>query len=178
MKPYLTALFCLFVSGMLCAENANWFWHEAMPLDNTTRYFRMKFSLSSKPVKSAVAFSIDDIGVIHVNGKRQKQRQSLETTVRDLTPDLVAGENVIAIEATNMTGAAGVIVRAVFTFEDGKTLAVNGKFKSADRMQEGWQIPGFDSSSWKDAALIGPCNMAPWTKRVNHVPFLDQTGGK
>ncbi len=174
MKSQLTALLSLFVAGLLYAENASWFWHEATPLDHTTRYFRMKFTLPAKPMQSAVAFAVDDIGAIHVNGERQKQRQSLETTVRDLSPDLIAGENVIAIEATNMTGAAGIIVRAVFTFADGKVLAVNGKFKSSDQASEGWSLPSFDDSSWREAALIGPCNMAPWTKRVNHVPFLDQ----
>ncbi len=173
MKTLLITLFCLFIFGLLSAENADWFWHEATPLDHTTRYFRMKFTLPVKPERSAVAFAVDDIGVIHVNGKRQTQRQSLETTVRNLASDLVAGENVIAVEAANMTGAAGIIMRAVFTFADGEMLALNGRFKSNDQAPEGWQSPGFDDSAWQKAIRLGSCNMAPWTKLVNHIPFLD-----
>lgn len=175
MKKIAQILLFLALSATAYAENANWYWHKKNAPDHSSSYFRMAFHLPEKPVSAAIAFAVDDIGVIYVNGKRLAQRQSLKTTVRNLAGELRAGENVIAIAAENVTGEAGVILRGFVTFPDGSTQVIcgNDRFKSNDRLFPDWYELSFDDSAWSGAVLIGPCDSEPWKKRVPLTPFLD-----
>ncbi len=176
MKYFGTACLLLFLAvATFAGESANWYWHEAKPLERTTRYFRMNLDLPADAKQSELYFAVDDIGKIYVNGEMVKHNQTMHPIARNLGGKLRKGNNVIAVEAQNHIGSAGVICRGTVTLTDGTVMAVSGndRFLSSDAAPANWTAVAFDDSSWSKAVKIGRCDAAPWGDLIDWAKLAD-----
>ena len=146
---------------------AHWIWHD-QPRDRQlgfpggTRYFRREVLLPPDHRWAVMWTTTNTAGVVSVNGKRVSPpavatNEGWERL--DLTKQLVAGRNVIAVEAFNgadgVPSPAGLLAKLVVEF-DGKepvVVVTDGTWKSTDRQVKGWGALDFDDSSWKPALV-------------------------
>src|SRR5262249_27793957 len=75
------------------------------------------------------------------------------------------GPNVIAVEAHNEGGPAGLIVKLSYV-PNGQTrlaLVSDGEWKSSKSADKGWQELEFEDKGWKPVKVIGPYGkVGPW----------------
>jgi alpha-L-rhamnosidase len=145
-----------------------------------------------KPVKRAALYATaqDTVGA-WVNGTQVMEAEAFpawhqmpwKKFVRaDVTAQMAAGKNVVAIEQVNYTRSTDgppVIATLVVEFADG-TMATFGsdeRWKSAVHAAEGWQQKGFDDGGWKTAAIAVQTLGHPWipdsVKELRYVFSLD-----
>ena len=137
LKVYQTA-----VPTQVSGWAAQWVWYDANPSQtslNQSRYFRYTFSLQDDVEYAPLQISCDDIYRIWVNGydvvsilseKLDKQYTTIHYNVVEhymIEEFLHKGENVIAIEGTNGTSAAGLIFDCRATLKNGDTVMLVSK---------------------------------------------------
>jgi hypothetical protein len=86
---------------------------------------------------------------------------------------LIAGDNVVAVEAAPGIGLPGILFRAEILREDlpGTSICSDDDWKArqlpstegneADKVPE-WALPGYDYSGWSNSRVLGRYGDAPW----------------
>jgi alpha-L-rhamnosidase len=155
-------------------REASWIWlPEGNPASSAPvgrRYFRRTVTVpDGRPVRTAhLLMTADNEFVAFINGQRVGAGNNFKSVSDfDVTTQLHAGENVIAVEATNAGDSpnpAGLIGELRIEFAAGEPLVVGtgADWKSADRANAGWQRVGVDASGWAAAKVLGNNGMAPW----------------
>ena len=100
------------------AYTAHWIWANATR-DNQTIFLRRFFALAAVPKSATLYVTADDFFTLYVNGKQvdQSQPDPKDNNVWqhvhkvNVAPYLTAGRNVLAVQAINAGGAAGVVAR-------------------------------------------------------------------
>ncbi|MEY7851916.1 BNR-4 repeat-containing protein [Natrarchaeobius sp. A-rgal3] len=168
-------------TGGLDLEDSSWIWY---PNDDPAwdwndldaegdRYFRTTVDLEAEPDDARLVFTADNLATVYVNGEEVgrsddgfdgEPRYSWEhAPILDVTAALEAGENTIAIEVERFGHYAGLIGRLEVGTADGTvTVNTDENWRVASEALEGWVDPGFDDSSWVDAAELGEYGMGPW----------------
>jgi putative membrane-bound dehydrogenase-like protein len=132
---------------------------------NEPRYLRRVFEVSGKPVKADLWITADNHYVVYVNGKRVGSDGEWSTIEKyDVLKHLVPGKNVLAIEARNDGGPAGVIARLWVRTADNKTILAPTDRRTRIHLLAGkdWQKADFDDSRWPLAVVLGGPGMEPW----------------
>ena len=146
---------------------AQWLWGAKPPHDDDIFYFRKRFELpAAQGIKSAMLFITCDNGFeCFANGDPAgiSSDWTIPTSL-DLTPWLHAGENVLAVKATNDGAAAGLIAKLRVVFNDDTTLEIASDStwivsKTAPKV---WNKPKFDDASWEKPVVLGPYGIKPW----------------
>jgi alpha-L-rhamnosidase len=155
-----------FVGGL------NWIWYpEGDPASSAptgTRFFRRSFNLpAGAHVEHALALlTVDDAFDLYVNGQHVGAAADWRVVQSvDLGAHLAAGANTVAIAAQNGTSAASVLVQLQITLADGTQTVISGDsaWKTWNgSAPSGWQMPGFDDSSWVAAQVTAPLGGGPW----------------
>jgi alpha-L-rhamnosidase len=152
-------------------EGVRWIWHaEGNPRADAPagkRFFRRRFELpGDRRVARALFLGAgDDNFVLHLNGKQMGSGSGWQTATRlDVTEALVLGPNVLAVEATNSMGPAGLLGRLRVEFEEGAPLVVDldDKTRSVLMGPDGWQLPAFDDAAWTPVAVTASVGETPW----------------
>lgn len=119
--------------------SGEWVWDDPNPSQtslNQSRYFRYKFTLSDDAEYAPLQISCDDIYRIWVNGndvvsilgkKNNREYTTIHYNVVEhymIAEFLHKGENVIAVEGTNGTSAAGLIFDCRATLKNGETVVL------------------------------------------------------
>jgi len=90
------------------------------------------------------------------------------TTVQefDVTRFLKAGDNLLAVQAQNTGGAAGLIFKLVVTLPGGKTqvVASDNKVRTNRRPPANWSLLASDDKNWPTAQIAAAANEGPWGK--------------
>ncbi len=152
---------------------ANWIWSPAYPKDEVPAgdcYFRKSFQLS-KVELGQVHVSCDNQYELYVNGRlAAKGADWRNMDVHDITKLLTAGENVVAIKASNTdAGAAGLVARVVIkqaggTFESHST---DASWRVSVKHYVDWTQPRVRDSEWLPAKVYGPLGgVLPWGDEV------------
>jgi putative membrane-bound dehydrogenase-like protein len=148
---------------------AVWVWDQAdadkMDQSNEPRYLRRVFELKGKPVKASLWITADNHYVVYVNGHKVGADGEWQTVEKyDVARHLAAGRNVLAIEARNAGGPAGVIARLHVTPAKGKSFLVGTDVRTRISLagHKDWLKPEFDDSGWAPAVVLGDAAMAPW----------------
>lgn len=158
-------------------ESARWIWDSPEAArgnqDDEPRYFRFVIELSGKPKRAELRVSVDNVGVTFVNGHQLGTNEPWMSPAQyDLSKHLQAGENVIAIKATNQGGAAGLLASLVIDgkseFGSNRTWKVTAENAIAENSD--WTFAAYDDGDWSDASELGPLGMPPW----NFSKLLDQ----
>lgn len=161
-------------------SDANWIWNTENAQSSApsgTIYVRKTFNIAdaSAVTSAALGIAVDDEHDTYVNGTLV---MSLHVSngwrtysVADIKPYLVSGTNVIAVAATNGSGAGSMI--AAFDI-DGSHNVSDASWKALPGTPasppDGWNTAGFDDSSWPAAFVSGPYGIAPWNYNVQGPP--------
>lgn len=145
---------------------ASWVWDELGATSGEPRYFRHAFELKAKPKSAQVQITADNHYELRINGKKvgaDGSWNSVETY--DVAKLLAAGENVIAVQANNAGGPAGLLARLVVQFsgkEKTLVLGTGSKWKTSRNAGEDWAKAEFDDQGWKTAVVLGGAAASPW----------------
>jgi hypothetical protein len=161
-------------------SDANWIWNTANAQDSApsgTIYVRKTFNIpDASAVSSAVlGIAVDDEQDTYVNGTLVSSlhiSNGWQTfSVTDIKPYLVTGTNVIAVAATNGSGAGSLLsafdIDGSHNVSDSSWKALAGTPASPPA---GWNTAGFDDSSWPAAFVSGPYGIGPWDNNVSPPP--------
>src|ERR1043165_3443348 len=170
MKKFL--LFCgglhVLLASWSLAQNtsskgwggASWVWDEPdankVAQNNDPRYLRRSFELSAKVVQAQLWITADNHYVVYVNGQKVGEDAEWNSVEKyDVARHLVVGKNVLAIQAKNQGGVAGVIARLHITTADKKDLFIvtDQQTKITQRARKDWLKTEFDDSSWFTAIV-------------------------
>ena len=153
---------------------AQWIWlDEANPTQEApagTRYFRLVFNIN-RPLENPVDegtldITADDAFILWVNGFKVGEGNNWQKNHRfDVTRLLVHGDNVIAVQAQNVQGPAGLIVRLAYVPNgfDRKALSSDRQWKASRTAAPGWEQVKFDDRGWQPVRVLGPYGSTqPW----------------
>ena len=156
-------------------KEASWCWFpEGDPrIDAPTggRFFRRRFEIPGEAkIKRAICFfAADDRGALYVNGTQVGIGNGHPNLIGvDIARLLRSGENVLAMEASNLGAApqnpAGWIFAAVIEFEDGHSLTVlsGENWVGSKTHSEGWETIDFDDTDWVPVKVLGQAGISPW----------------
>ena len=157
-------------------KSAQWLWFpEGDPAHDApiaTRCFRRTLTIpADRRILQAVGFVAgDDQCVLTVNGTKVGVGHGHPNLLGvDLTGKLHAGDNQLAVAATNMqsdvpNNPGGWIGAVRVEFASGPPLVIlsDGQWRAATEPKAGWEQTGFDDSAWVPARELGKAGIAPW----------------
>ncbi|GAA3351878.1 family 78 glycoside hydrolase catalytic domain [Amorphoplanes nipponensis] len=162
---------------------AEWIWYPegdpAVTAPAAQRFFRRTFDLPAVTASTLVVTG-DDTADVWVNGspvstsRRVTDSWQRATTV-DVTAQLRAGPNTIAIAATNSTAGPASIIAGLTS--GATTVATGGTWKASQSGPAGWEQPGFADSGWPAARVTAAYGAGPWGAQVtvpNPAPYLSK----
>jgi putative heme-binding domain-containing protein len=151
-----------------------WIWfNEGDPARSApagTRYFRRVFNIN-RPVEipvdeATLDITADDAFTVWVNGHKVGQGDTWKRVYRfDVKKHLIHGNNVVAVEAKNIEGAAGLLVRLGYVPNGMSRLAMvsDGAWKASKTAGEGWQKVDHAATGWSPVKALGPIgSTGPW----------------
>ncbi len=154
------------------SESYQWIW---FPEGNPSavappgvRYFRRVIRVPAEsPVLYAKFYLTCDNGFrLFVNGRQAGESCDWShASILDIKEYLVAGENTLAIAATNESSAAGLTGKLTVRFqgrEEPMVIGLDPSWKTSDHEIRGWESVGFDDSAWSAAMVLGSMGIAPW----------------
>ncbi len=166
-------------------RKAHWIWfpegNPATAAPVGTRYFIRVVTLPSdrKVRKATCTVAADNSYALFINGAKAAAGYDFgRTNSFDVTQLLRAGENTIAVSATNAgesPNPAGLIGAILVEFEEGPPIVVatDRTWRTSDKELPDWKKPGFDPAGWIEAKELGAYGMAPWGE-VKLAPVADR----
>ncbi|HWC96134.1 MAG TPA: family 78 glycoside hydrolase catalytic domain [Candidatus Sulfopaludibacter sp.] len=144
---------------------ARWIWNAPNAGDG---YFRRQFTIpADRKITRAVSIAAGAANAeAFVNGESVSKSDATLPPVVDIAPLLHAGENAIAIHAAHPRGErpAGVIAIVRVEFDSGEPLLIqtDNRWRTASKVEDGWQKPGYLDIAWPPAQELGAYGMPPW----------------
>jgi len=161
-------------------NDAYWIWNTENAQSSApsgTIYVRKTFDIAdaSAVTSAALGIAVDDEHDTYVNGTLV---MSLHVSngwrtysVADIKPYLVTGPNVVAVAATNGSGAGSML--SAFDI-DGTHYVSDASWKALEGTPAtppaGWNEAAFDDSSWPAAFESGLYGISPWRSNVSGPP--------
>jgi putative heme-binding domain-containing protein len=147
-----------------------WIWFdEGDPVSNApaeTRYFRKTFELAKAPEEARLVITADNSFTAWLNGTKIGEGSSWQNVSSfDVAKHLRAGKNLLAVEAHNDGGPAGLMARLRHG-PKGKEkidLVTDGSWKANKEGPKDWAVLDFDDKGWTKPRVLGPVGQAgPW----------------
>ncbi len=163
---------------------AQWIWGANEQAQRVA--LRKKFQLPDNIKQVKLAATCDNRFELWLNGQAVlagQEWQQIESS--EGTKQARAGQNVLAVLATDEGGARGFILRMDVMDGTGKTISIvsdeSWQSLSADGDQslpENWQTPDFDDRSWEPSKPFGPVggNELPWSGQIDEASLADAVG--
>jgi WD40 repeat protein len=163
----------------LSLTNSFWIWYpESGPSSPPhapagTRYFRHSFEVPGLrglegQRQARVWMAGDDQFVLHVNGKRVRLSEPWQSLLQscesiDISTYLKSGTNVLAVEATNRQGLAGVIAMLRIESDDAQATVITSDrhWRVSNKHEKDWASPNFDDSMWLSTREVAPFDQSP-----------------
>ena len=161
-------------------EGGSWIWFPegdpASSVPAATRWFRRTAELPAGITAATLAITADNVYAVSVNGV-EVAHTDLDTdnedwrrpAVIDVLDRVRAGDNVIAVSATNATeGPAGLVaVLVVRTASGEQKVFTDAAWRTTDTQPaDGWREPGFDDGDWPAARVAAAWGGGPWGRVV------------
>ncbi|MDR3703374.1 MAG: family 78 glycoside hydrolase catalytic domain [Candidatus Sulfopaludibacter sp.] len=153
-------------------HNARWIWDAAAAQTSAPagdRYFRQSFTLPAdrKIARALLIASGDPRANVFLNGEPiAPNSNTLLPPAVSVAPLLHPGENVVAIHVPHLRPdrPAGLVATVRIEFESGGPLTVqtDNHWRTAAKVEDGWQKPGYLDIAWQPAVELGEYGMAPW----------------
>lgn len=160
---------------------ASWIWG-AQVRDNQKVAFRGSFMLKNLPKSARIALTADNFFKLWVNGRLMDESAPdpkdadvwRKAHVKEIISALRPGKNVIAVEARNLSGAAGFVAK--IEGSDASLLLTDKNWKVAEQDAfegKNWQSPDFPDLAWKPATVEFPLAEGPWAGGLQGWPGYD-----
>lgn len=121
-------------------------------------------------LRGEALISVDNEFTLFVNGQAAARGDQWNAPARiDISPLLIPGTNVIAVQAVNTeAGPAGVLAAMHVHAHRAPpvVLATGTGWVCAGDPPTGWEKPAFDDSAWTAARSLGPLGIAPWGDKL------------
>jgi lysophospholipase L1-like esterase len=169
MKRLLIASALLFATnGSVsdCAAEPQWIWSAKTATQDAPAgmvAFRLAFKLNSIS-KAAVEVASDNRFTLYVNGQSVGSGDNWQELKRfEIAKLLKPGINVVAIEAANDGGPAGLVVRSEIKDTGGvpTDIATSDAWKFSAQPEDGWRDASFDDAKWSKAISLGALGKTP-----------------
>jgi putative heme-binding domain-containing protein len=144
-----------------------WIWAGPQPGSDQTVYFRKEFEINAPLTGARLTGSCDNRMIVYLNGERVGESGAWETPMSvDVTTRVKRGRNVLAIQARNEGGAAGLLVRLAFEPRREPIAAVvtDASWRTSEGAGQGWRAADFDDARWPGASVVGNLGDAPWAQ--------------
>jgi putative membrane-bound dehydrogenase-like protein len=172
---------CVPAATAQAAVDAPWIWYDegdpAVEAPAGKVWFRTVVR-GNEPSTGAVRVAADDQFVLWVNGRRIGSGGGSESFRFNLNAIVDRGLNVIAVEATNTDGRAGLLVDGEVRGQGGGAVPFDsGSGWRATRdtpAGEAWLAAGFDDSAWLPAKVLGGHADSPWKGISFEETYLDR----
>ena len=144
-----------------------WIWRTLTAKSPETVFFRAKFRLSKSPISARLLISADDNFTVWFNERKEATATGNDwTSVQefDVTRQLKAGDNLMAVECRNVDGPGGLIYKLIVTLPGNvtRTFVSDAKVKVNNRVPPVWNTLKFDDSAWLNASELAPANGGIW----------------
>lgn len=151
----------------------HWIWSPAHAKDTVPAcscYLRKSFHLPDDYL-GTLEIACDDQYELYVNGRHFASGDEWRfMKSHDISEQLHAGRNVVAVKATNKIGAsAGLVVRIKLVSPSGveQVLYSDKTWKTSLKQAHGWERIDFNDAQWVPARSYGPLdNTPPWAGQV------------
>ena len=147
------------------APRPQWIWAGA-PKDRQKVFLRREFNLTPGLTSARLTASGDNKIVVYLDGEKVLASDNWEEPVGiDLAERLKdkPGKHVLAIEAENSDGPAGVVAKLNLESPGKKgTVMTNGTWQASTEPAEGWKKVGFEGK-WQPAKVIAQVGGTMWT---------------
>ncbi|MCK2244636.1 MULTISPECIES: alpha-L-rhamnosidase [unclassified Crossiella] len=171
-------------------DGASWIGGPGWTLEGApvgSRWFRAALDLSGAVRKATLVATADDNLTVHVHGREVISAMGPgnewnSAHLRDVTEQVRAAGNrvVLAVEAANRGGPAGLLLRLIVEFTDGTTreLRTGAGWRATDTHRPDWTSPGFNDTGWPAAGVLAVYGEGPWRRdvavpvRENPAPLL------
>ncbi len=148
--------------------DAQWIWHpggdQAREAPPGTVWFRRVVYMSG-PCTGEAFVACDDEFILWVNGRRVGQGGGRRGYHFNLNGIVRRGRNVIAVQARNQGGPAGLFVDGAIRHQGGQVVPFDtGPQWRCTRNEPppGWLTAEFDDSAWQKAQALGRHEQTPW----------------
>ena len=155
-----------------------WIWHPDGKKSAQSCWLRKRFVLPGNVRKAALKITVDNEYVLYLNGRRIGEGSDwTQAGYYDVTGSLVAGENVLAVEARNLDGPFGVLAGLTVVESGGAVMEVrsDSTWLTSLVRTKGWESPVFREGGWRKAKEIAGAADAPWHYKdteSRHVPAV------
>lgn len=148
-------------------KGSSWIWYPEAEADavKATRYFRRVVLMPSAIRSGMATMAADNSATLFINGKEAaKSSQHTHAVTFDIASLLRPGTNVLAVQATNVKGPAGVLLRIEASLQDGSSVVVvsDGQWKSSRQEDKDWMTASFVDASWKAANVQAEAGKGAW----------------
>jgi putative heme-binding domain-containing protein len=144
----------------------SWIWKSKNPGATEKVFFRREFQLPPDVTSAAITVTCDNRNRLIVNGEELGiSGDWFAPRNYDVLAHLKPGaRNIIAVEALNEGGSAGLALRFRATLKDGKKLHVvtDRNWICANEAPEGWENSPETPSGWGKAVVIAKMGDDPW----------------
>lgn len=126
-------------------------WSSTDKKDGDKAFFVKSFSVAADPSKSEIVLTCDNEFILFVNGKRIAASNDWTKPSRiDLSRSVKKGKNLIAIEANNQGGPAGLIASVSWQMPDGKkeSIVTDSTWRYSIGPHPKWKTVGTDEGVW------------------------------
>ncbi len=155
----------------------DWIWHPTQKSDDARVCFRCKVHLEKSDIKVTLALSADNHYRLFVNGVEigsDGQWKSVETYTLFQGKQLEPGMNLIAVEARNTDGPAGLLfgmgsmgppgTGRIKTVEGSQWRCIDADAAGIGEENTEWLSAGYDDRSWISPVAVGTYGDEPWGK--------------
>ncbi len=152
-----------------------WIWLGEEARDETV-YFRRMIEVKGDVKNASVAGSCDNAMRVFVNGTRVLESETWEQPTRaDIRAQLRDGLNLVAVEAKNSGGPAGLLLELAIETSDGEKLevATDRRWWASKERQRGWRSLEFEPENWAAATEIAELGGGAWGNTVNETTLAD-----
>ena len=154
-------------SPALSEAKPKWIWHPGARGANQTVYLRKTFDLGTgaKTTRATCEASVDNEFVLYLNGAKVGGSDDwMHLSTFEVADKLRPGRNVIAIQARNLDGPCGALVRLTVQAAEGAstTIVSDGDWLAANEPIDGWTGLDFNDEKWSKAAVLASYGDPPW----------------
>lgn len=153
----------------IAAPMGQWIWTSPRPAANERAWFRKEFSLERaqhENVETArLIVTCDNHAIVYLNGKQAARNDEWASpSVVDVEKVLRPGKNVLAVEAWNDNGPAGLFVFVQIKLADGRMInvATDKTWRFTRQRRDGWQSSDHDAKPYQAAAVVAKLGEGSW----------------
>lgn len=146
--------------------NANWIWSGSRRVDNIDVWLRKEYDFQEKPLRAILQCAVDDVGEVYVNGEKIGRFVGRSNPPNyDISKNLIAGKNVIAVKVHQFRYSAGFLGELDCRYADGREekFITDKSWKfSRELPPENWNRRDFDDSNWKNCVELAKPPQGEW----------------